>query len=95
MEEKKTIKRPAQEKLSYEKLKEIVAGLSQRNQTLERQLQNFDTTSFMLSMLFHVMDNADRYDKEFVEWTKTNIQTALVTFMDQISQGEEKVDENE
>lgn len=94
MEEKKTKSGQAQEKLSYEKLKELAAGLSQRNQMLERQLQSFDTTSFTLDLLFRVMDHKDNYDSQFVDFVKKNIQAAVMSFMQQFAEPKEK-DENE
>jgi len=94
MEEKKTKAGQAQEKLSYDKLKQMASDLYQENMKLRNQLQNFDTTSFLLSMLFKVMDHADLYDFEFRDWTKKNIQAALTGFMEQITEPEEKKDED-
>jgi len=93
MEEKKKPGQ-AQEKLSYEDLKRMCSDLYQRNQQLAAQIQNFDTTSFFLSMLFKVMDHSDKYDFTFVEWAKKNIQTTLTSFVDAIGGEEEPKDEN-
>lgn len=94
MEEKKTKKGQNQEKLSYEGLKKTAADLYQQNMQLRHQLEQFDSTSFILSMLFKVMDHKENYDADFVEWVKNNIQEALKSFMEQFAEPEKK-DENE
>ena len=88
MEEKKK-QGQAQEKLSYDQLKQMASDLYQQNQQLHAQLKNFDVTSFFLSMLFKVMDHADKYDFQFVEWSKKNIQNTLTSFVDSLM-GEEE-----
>lgn len=93
MEEKKTKKGQNQEKLSYEGLKKTAADLYQQNMRLQHQLNQFDSTSFILSMLFKVMDHSEQYDAEFVKWCKENIQGALTTFMEQFV--EQEKNENE
>ena len=94
MEEKKNKQVQSQEKLSYEALKKTAADLYQQNMNLHRQLDNFNATSFLLSMLFKVMDHKENYDYEFVDWVKKNIQGALTTFMEQFGEQENK-DEDE
>ena len=94
MEEKKNKQGQNQEKLSYEGLKKTAADLYQQNMQLRHQLEQFDSTSFILSMLFKVMDHKENYDADFVEWVKNNIQEALKSFMEQFAEPEKK-DENE
>lgn len=94
MEEKKNKQGQDQEKLSYEALKKTAADLYQQNMRLQHQLEQFDSTSFILSMLFKVMDHKENYDYEFVDWVKKNIQGALTTFMEQFGEQENK-DEDE
>lgn len=94
MEEKKNKQGQDQEKLSYESLKKTAADLYQQNMRLQHQLEQFDATSFILSMLFKVMDHKENYDNEFVDWVKKNIQGALTTFMEQFGEQENK-DEDE
>ena len=90
MEEKKNKQGQNQEKLSYEGLKKTAADLYQQNMQLRHQLEQFDSTSFILSMLFKVMDHRENYDPEFVDWVKKNIQDALVSFMEQFVEPEKK-----
>ena len=94
MEEKKNKQGQNQEKLSYEGLKKTAADLYQQNMQLRHQLEQFDSTSIILSMLFKVMDHKENYDADFVEWVKNNIQEALKSFMEQFAEPEKK-DENE
>lgn len=94
MEEKKNKQGQNREKLSYEGLKKTAADLYQQNMQLRHQLEQFDSTSFILSMLFKVMDHKENYDADFVEWVKNNIQEALKSFMEQFAEPEKK-DENE
>ena len=94
MEEKKNKQGQNQEKLSYEGLKKTAADLYQQNMQLRHQLEQFDSTSFILSMLFKVMDHKENYDADFVEWVKNNIHEALKSFMEQFAEPEKK-DENE
>ena len=102
MEEKKTtVEGQAQEKLSYDKLKQMVSDLYADNQKLSRrveqltqQLNQFDSTSFVLSMLFKVMDHPNQYDKPFLAWAKANIQSALTAMLAPEPEEEEKKDED-
>lgn len=93
MEEKKT-KSAEQEKLPYEDLKKIVADLSQRNQMLEHQLQNIDSTQYVLGMLFKVMDQRSAYDPEFVRMAKKSIQGIITSILSEPAEPEKK-DENQ
>ena len=91
MEEKKK-QGQAQEKLSYDQLKQMASDLYQQNQQLMARLRDFDVDSFLLSMLFKVMDHSDKYDFSFVEWTKNHIQGTLTSFVAQL---EGEVEKNE
>ena len=102
MEENKK-KQEQPEKLSYEKLNEIASNLHITNQKLYARVQElqealsnkeFDYTSFFLSMLFKVVEHAEMYNAEFVEWTVKNIEDALRSFMASMEQAqtEEKSD---
>jgi arsenate reductase-like glutaredoxin family protein len=77
-----------QEKMSYDELKKMASDLYADNQKLSRhveqltnQLNQFDTTSFILSMLFKVMDHPNQYDKPFLAWVKANIQSTLTAML--------------
>ena len=102
MEEKKTtVEGQPQEKLSYDQLKKMVSDLYADNQKLSRhveqltqQLNQFDSTSFALTMLFKVMDHPNQYDKPFLAWVKTNIQNALTSMLAPEPEEEEKKDED-
>lgn len=103
MEEKKQDKNPQEQRLSYDKLKEAASELSvqyqkavQYIQSLEQKLenQNFSRTAFLLDSLFKVMDHADLYDKEFVAWSKDNIQDAVREFYESSIQAEPEGNEN-
>lgn len=104
MEEKKkpTVEGQDQEKLSYDKLKQMASDLYADNHKLSRhveqltqQLNQFDSTSFILTMLFKVMDHPNQYDKPFLAWVKNNIQKALMQMLTPEQEEEEKKDEAE
>ena len=96
MEEKK------QKPLSHEELKKQFGELYQQYQKLFAEYQkcqealqrrDFDYTSFFLSMLFKVMEHPEMYKDEFVKWCSENIEHALTTFaqtMSEQSKAEEK-----
>lgn len=103
MEEKKQNQNPQEQKLSYDKLKEVASELNiqyqkavQYIQKLEQQLEraNFNRTAFLLDSLFKVMDHAELYDEEFVTWTKDNIQEAVKEFYQSTLPAETEGDEN-
>jgi len=84
MEEKEK-KQP--EKLSYEELNDAFVDLSNNYQKLMARYQeamtalnNFDFSSFFLSMLFKVMEHPNRYDEKFIKWCVQNIQGSLIAF---------------
>lgn len=81
--EEKTKK--AQEKLSVDQLKELVQNLSQENQMLVRRIQQTDYASMLLSMLFRVVENSDKFDQKFVSWCTEGIQSSIESFMDATS----------
>lgn len=64
-----------------------------RNAQKALQSNNFDVTSFFISMLFKVMEHPDQYKKEFVDWCRDNIQSALVGYAETFAPEEEKKDE--
>jgi hypothetical protein len=94
MEEKKKNVAQPQEKLSYDALKQTASDLYQQNMNLRRQLDDFNASSFLLSMLFKVMDHSSEYDAEFVKWAKENIQGALTAFVESFQEPESKKNED-
>ena len=95
MEEKQS------KKLSYEELSKAASDLSVQYQRLMQeynravkalQEQDFNYTSFFLSMLFKVLEHPDLYKKEFVEWCVDSIQGALISFADNMNAGKEKTE---
>ena len=87
MEEKKQKQENAP--LTFEKLKEYYAELSQRYQQLANQneqmaqaLQSreFDYMSFFVSMLFKVMEHPEMYSSDFTDWASKEIEDALRSF---------------
>lgn len=84
MEEKKNNQT---EKLSYEELSDALSDVTNnynrlmaRYQEAVNALNNFDFSSFFLSMLFKVMEHPNRYDEKFIKWCVSNIQGSLVAF---------------
>ena len=103
MEENKNKVEGKPEKLSYEKLNEIASNLHVSNQKLYARVQElqealsnreFEYTSFFLTMLFKVVEHAEMYNQDFVDWTIKNIEDALRSFMASVeqTQAEEKTD---
>ena len=96
-------KQKEQKKLTYEELQRTAGDLYQQNQKMLRQIQqmqealqnrDFDYTSFILSMLFKVMDHPEMYDTEFVDWARVHIQTAMMSFYAVAENKEEPKDGN-
>lgn len=96
-------KQNEQKKLTYEELQRTAGDLYQQNQKMLRQIQqmqealqnrDFDYTSFILSMLFKVMDHPEMYDTDFVDWARDRIQTAMRSFYEITSPKEEPKDGN-
>lgn len=54
----------------------------------ELQKRDFDYSSFYLSMLFKVMENASAFSQEFVTNCASEIENALTSFHQAISEGE-------
>lgn len=87
MEEKKQNQKP--EKLTYEQLNQAASELSvqyqkavahiRKQEEMLQQLQ-FNRTAFLLESLFKVMDHAELYDSDFIDWTRDNIQEAIKSF---------------
>ena len=61
-------------------------------QKLENALneQNFNKTSFCISMLFKVMDHPEQYTQEFVKWTAENIQSAMTELVNALAANPEE-----
>ena len=87
MEEKK--------KLSYEELSKAASELHLQYQKLMSEYQKavaalddraFNYTSFLLQMLFKVVEHPELYKKEFVDWSINNIESAICTFADSINE---------
>lgn len=101
MEEKKNAQGKAPEKMSYEDLARVANELSVQNKDLVKYVQqlqgalaenDFNRISFFLSMLFKVMEHAEMYSADFVDWSVKKIETALHEFDEQVSE-ESKKDE--
>lgn len=81
MEEKK--------KLSYEELSKAASELHIQYQKLMSEYQKamaalddraFNYSSFLLQMLFKVVEHPEMYTKEFIEWSTKNIESAIYSF---------------
>ena len=68
--------------LQYQRLTEQYRKLAQEHQRAIEALQSreFDYTSFLVSMLFKVVEHPDQFDYDFVKWCVANIQDALRSF---------------
>ena len=95
MEEKK------QTKLTYEELSQKFGELYAQYQKATQYIQklegalsenNFNQTSFFISMLFKVMEHPEMYNTDFIKWAQENIESALRTFADAFA-GPEKEEE--
>lgn len=91
MEEKK--------KLSYEELSKAASELHIQYQKLMSEYQKaiaalddraFNYTSFLLQMLFKVVEHPKMYTKEFVEWSIKNIESAIYTFAESMNTANEQ-----
>lgn len=82
--------------LQYQRLTEQYRKLAQEHQRALEALQSreFDYTSFLVSMLFKVVEHPDQFDYDFVKWCVTNIQDALRSFHAAMNEkpGEERTD---
>ena len=65
-------------KLSYQ-IEQMKQALEQSHKMLESR--DFDYTSFMLSMMFKVVEHPEMYSDEFVKWVVANIESSLKTFV--------------
>lgn len=81
-------------RLSYDELNRALSDLHIQYQKLtERygkamqalQDRNFSMLSFLLQALFKVMERPEMYDKEFVDWSQKNIQSALTAFAEDMA----------
>lgn len=92
------VKQP--DKLTYEELSRRFADLYTQYQKATDYIQKlqsalaeqtFNQTSFFLSMLFKVVEHPEMYDEEFVKWSVENIEVALKSFSEEVSEdGNEK-----
>ena len=81
--------------LSYEELKGRFGELYAQYQKamghirkLEEALSDsaFNRVSFLISMLFRVMEHLEQYRPEFVRWASQNIESALTEFADSMTE---------
>lgn len=96
MEVKKQVK---DQKLSYEELSRAASELHVNYQKLQQKYveamealrnRDFEYTSFFLQMLFKVLDHPEQYTQDFVDWSVKNIEGALQSFADSMSEAAEK-----
>lgn len=95
----------ANKKLSYEELSKAASDLHVQYQKLVAEYQKamealnnreFEYTSFLLQMLFKVMDHPEMYNDEFVKFCSDNIEEAVRSyFATRKPSEEEKKDEAE
>ena len=84
MEDKKTkmkvVDKEPTQKLTYEQLNEVAMKLSQENQYLQKALQQASSTAMFkrLDYLFMVLENADKFDAEFVKACADEIKEAII-----------------
>jgi hypothetical protein len=78
--------------LSY-RVEQMAKALDQANKMLENR--DFDYTSFMLSMMFKVVEHPEMYSDEFVKWVVANIETSLKTFVDEMQAAGEQQKQQE
>lgn len=78
--------------LSY-RVEQMGKALEQANKMLESR--DFDYTSFMLSMMFKVVEHPEMYSDEFVKWTVANIESSLKTFVEEMQAAGEQLKEQE
>lgn len=102
MEENKTKAGKApegQKKLSYEELNQIASDLHMSNQRLYSRVQeledvlsrrDFEFSSFFMNSLFRVVDHAEMYDSDFIDWCIGNIKNAMYSFVQNTTSEEKK-----
>lgn len=98
MEEKKANMKPVGgTKLTYDELNKACADLHQNYQRLAAEYQKavqalnnrqFDYMSFLLQMLFKVMEHPEMYSQEFVKWASANIEESLQEFAKSLAPAE-------
>lgn len=101
MEENKKNKELTPEELK-QKFGELFAQYQKATEYIQRlentlNEQNFNKTSFCISMLFKVMDHPEQYTPEFVKWTAENIQSAMTELVNALAANpeEEKKEDKE
>ena len=81
-------------KLTYDELNRAASELHVQYQKLMAEYQkamvaldnrSFELMSFFLQCLFKVVDHEDKYTPEFSKWAIENIQSALVTFSNEVA----------
>lgn len=91
-------KNQSPKKLSYEELQKAAGDLHLQYQKLANEYQKaiqalnnreFDYMSFLLQMLFKVVEHPEMYKTEFVAWSTDTIQAALTSFAESIKPKEE------
>lgn len=99
MEEKKQpAMQPVQtKKLSYDELNKVANDIHAQYQKLVQEYQKvvaalnnrqFDYMSFLLQMLFKVMEHPEMYSQEFVKWASANIEESLQEFAKSLAPSE-------
>lgn len=78
MEENK-VKNERPEKMSYEQLENVAHQLSEQNRQLYMKLQSANMTNLFkrLDYLFKVIENSDKFNKEFVNKCLTEIESSM------------------
>lgn len=78
MEENK-VKNERPEKMSYEQLENVAHQLSEQNRQLYMKLQSANMTNLFkrLDYLFKVIENSDKFNKEFGNKCLTEIESSM------------------
>lgn len=78
MEENK-VKNERPEKMSYEQLENVAHQLSEQNKQLYMKLQSVNMTNLFkrLDYLFKVVENSEKFNKEFVDKCIKEIETSM------------------
>lgn len=78
MEENK-VKNERPEKMSYEQLENVAHQLSEQNKQLYMKLQSVNMTNLFkrLDYLFKVVENSEKFSREFVDKCIKEIETSM------------------
>ena len=93
---------PKPEKLSYDELRsyynelQIQYGKAMEHiQRLHAELDSRETTSFVLSTLFKVMEHPNRYSEKFIKWATANIEASVTALIASLTAPEEEEKKDE